>query len=135
VAPVLGWLAGDRYTLSLRRTDMGSKLVPHESSSSNLDAANGPSRDQARAGPQEMKPPVNRHVVVGDIVIQKKPWRTKDNGKFPYAGVVYEVKVVHSYDTAFICWTPDNPPDYRPEHGLGLTNIHNMHSVYDVINK
>ena len=82
-----------------------------------------------------MKKKVNRNVDVGDLVIQKKPWRTCDTGKFPYVGVVYEVKVVNSYDTAFIRWSPEDPPDYKPEYGLGCINIHNMYSTYDVVNK
>tara|TARA_R110000824_G_scaffold119144_1_gene273104 strand:+ start:505 stop:918 length:414 start_codon:yes stop_codon:yes gene_type:complete len=137
VAPVLGWLAGDRYALSLRRTDVGSKLVPYESSSSNLDAANGSQRDQARQSTQEMKKKVNRNVNVGDLVIQKKPSRNIEinTGKYPYIGVVYEMKVVHSYDTVFIHWSPENPPDYRPEYGLTRLGIHNLRSTYDVINK
>lgn len=100
-----------------------------------MDAANGPQRDQARQGTQEMKKKVNRNVDVGDLVIQKKPRRAVDTGKFPYIGVVYEVRVVHSYDTAFICWSPEDPPDYKPEYGLGCINIHNMYSTYDVVNK
>ena len=82
-----------------------------------------------------MKRIVNRKVSVGDLVIQKRPWRAKDTGKFPYVGVVYDVRVVNTYETAFILWSPENPPDYRPEYGLSRLSIHNMHSTYDVINK
>ena len=82
----------------------------------------------------------NRHVQVGDMVVQKKlnredSYRHARADEAPWTGVVYKIETRLGNKAAFLVWTPHTPPDYNEEYGIVVLNIHNGYSTYDVIKK
>jgi hypothetical protein len=73
-----------------------------------------------------------RNVAVGDLVLEKESRLEEPK----WIGVVYDIKYdKYGTGTAFIAWTPKDPPNYQKSYGYGCTNIHNIRSQYDVIKK
>lgn len=71
-----------------------------------------------------------RNVVIGDLVLEKE----SRYGKPKWIGVVYTIEYDrYGTGTAFLTWTPEDPPKYNREYGYGCTNIHNVRSRYDVV--
>ena len=73
-----------------------------------------------------------RNVAIGDLVLEKE----SRYGCPRWVGVVYTIE----YDTwgtgtAFLAWTPKDPPGYNKIYGYSCTNIHNVRSKYDIIKK
>ena len=73
-----------------------------------------------------------RNVVIGDLVLEKESRLDKPK----WIGVVYDIKYdKYGTGTAFLAWTPEDPPGYNKIYGYGCTNIHNVRSKYDIIKK
>ena len=73
-----------------------------------------------------------RNVAVGDLVLEKEA----RNAKPKWIGIVHDIKYdTYGTGTAFLTWTPEDPPRYNRFHGYGCTNIHNIRSKYDIIKK
>ena len=74
----------------------------------------------------------SRTAEIGDMVIQ----RGDIFGKGPrYIGIVYKLGIVSGYDSVYLHWVPEDPPNYNKEYGYVRTNIANGHTQFEVIKK
>jgi len=76
-----------------------------------------------------------RMVQLGDMVIQRGGVKWQFGKGQEYIGFVYKLSRVGGHDSAFLFWTPEDPPNYNKNYGYARINIHNDHACFEVIKK